>query len=96
MTMLTGSGSATSDVASGSSHSQDARNAKRPPASPLQDTNALHEAKTESNAIDPLSQVGLYGVMCLSELTRGPCLAYHPTYKYAEIHSVEIAGESVI
>ncbi|KAJ6079004.1 hypothetical protein N7467_008757 [Penicillium canescens] len=49
-------GSATSDVASGSSHSQDARNAKRPPASPLRDTNALHEAKTESSAIDPLSQ----------------------------------------
>lgn len=81
MTMLTGSGSATSDVASGSSHSQDARNAQRPPASPLRETNAL--TKTESNAIDPLSQVGLYGVMCLSELTRGPCLAYHPTYKYA-------------
>ncbi|KAJ5312522.1 hypothetical protein N7508_003352 [Penicillium antarcticum] len=48
-------GSVTSDVASGSSHSQDARTAKRPPASPLRE-NALHETKTESSAIDPLSQ----------------------------------------
>jgi hypothetical protein len=57
------SGSATSDVASGSSHSlQDAqRNTRRPPAigGPLRDStsNTLHETKTESSAIDPLSQV---------------------------------------
>ncbi|KAJ5747482.1 uncharacterized protein N7511_009178 [Penicillium nucicola] len=45
-------GSAPSEVASGSSH-QDARSGKRPPASR---ENALHETKTESSAIDPLSQ----------------------------------------
>ncbi|KAJ5496734.1 hypothetical protein N7463_008721 [Penicillium fimorum] len=52
-------GSATSDVASGSTHSlQDARNPRRSAiGSSLRDStsNTLHE-KTESNAIDPLSQ----------------------------------------
>lgn len=57
------SGSAPTDVASGSSHSlQDAqRNIRRTPTigGPLRDStsNTLHEAKTESSAIDPLSQV---------------------------------------
>jgi hypothetical protein len=63
-TMLTKlSGSATSEVATGSTNSlQDAqRNTRRPPAiggsSRDSTSNTLHEAKAESSAIDPLSQV---------------------------------------
>ncbi|KAJ5713265.1 uncharacterized protein N7483_010446 [Penicillium malachiteum] len=53
-------GSVTSDVASGSSNSQqDGRHSRRPPGSiPLvrNSTLTLHETRTESSAIDPLSQ----------------------------------------
>ena len=60
--MLTGlPGSATSDVASGSSQSlQDAqRMTRRPTGGPIRESNSntIHETKTESSAIDPLSQV---------------------------------------
>jgi hypothetical protein len=54
------SGSATSDVASGSTHSlQDARNPRRSAiGSSLRDSNSnIPLEKTESSAIDPLSQV---------------------------------------
>ena len=65
------SGSATSDVPSGSTHSlQDARNSRRSViGSSLRDStsNTPHE-KTESSAIDPLSQVSSQ----LSALTQTP------------------------
>lgn len=76
-------GSVTSDVASGSSNSlQDVRTPRRSTPGPLvrNSTLTLHETRTESSAIDPLSQVSLPGVLCpASRIPYFPRRVFHAT-----------------